>query len=76
MADEAVEALTKLEAKPNSEGRKATVVEELTSSKILNDPDLEHGVTVYAEVNVDYRIRPEPSDMFPVLDRRRARHPA
>ena len=27
------------------------------------------GVIAYAEVNPDYTIRPEPSDMFPVLDK-------
>jgi peroxiredoxin len=34
------------------------------------------GVVAYAEVNADYRIRPEPSDMFPILDRLRARQAA
>jgi peroxiredoxin len=29
------------------------------------------GVIAYAEVNADYRVRPEPSDMFPILDRLR-----
>lgn len=37
---EAVEAVTKLEARPDSEGRKVTVVEELATAKVANDPDL------------------------------------
>jgi hypothetical protein len=27
------------------------------------------GVIVYAEINPDYTRRPEPSDVFPVLDK-------
>jgi hypothetical protein len=37
---EAVEALAKLETKPDSEGRKATVAEELRDAKVAEDPDL------------------------------------
>ena len=37
---EAVEALAKLEAKPDSDGRKATVAEELAGAKVADDPDL------------------------------------
>lgn len=33
-------------------------------------------VIAYAEVNPDYTRRPEPSDIFPVLDKLRARHAA
>lgn len=33
-----------------------------------------NGVIAYAEINPDYTRRPEPSDIFPVLDRLRARH--
>jgi peroxiredoxin len=29
------------------------------------------GVIAYAEVNPDYTKRPEPSDLFPILDRLR-----
>lgn len=34
------------------------------------------GVIAYAEVNPDYTRRPEPSDVFPVLDALRTRHQA
>jgi peroxiredoxin len=34
------------------------------------------GVIAYAEVNADYTRRPEPSDMFPILDRLRQRQVA
>jgi tetratricopeptide (TPR) repeat protein len=37
---EAAEALAKLEAKPDSEGRKATVAEELKDANVADDPDL------------------------------------
>ena len=37
---EAVEAVAKLEAKPDSEGRKATVAEELAAAKVADDPEL------------------------------------
>ena len=37
---EAAEAVAKLEAKPDSEGRKATVAEELTAAKVSDDPEL------------------------------------
>jgi peroxiredoxin len=30
------------------------------------------GVIAYAEVNPDYRNRPEPSDIFPLLDQMKA----
>ncbi len=33
----------------------------------------QNGVIAYAEVNPDYRQRPEPSDLFPILDRLKAR---
>jgi peroxiredoxin len=32
------------------------------------------GVVAYAEVNPDYTGRPDPSDLFPVLDSMRAAH--
>ena len=37
---DAVEAISKLEAKPSSEGRKTMVVEELTTADIRNMPEL------------------------------------
>src|SRR4051794_28260003 len=37
---EAAEAVTKLEAKPDSEGRQKTVAEELKDAKVGDDPDL------------------------------------
>jgi len=37
---EAVEAVAKLETKPDSEGRKATVAEELAAAKVAEDPTL------------------------------------
>ena len=36
----AAEAITKLEARPDSEGRKATVAEELTAAKVADDREL------------------------------------
>ncbi len=37
---DAVEAISKLESKPDSEGRKAVVVEELTAANVSNIPEL------------------------------------
>src|SRR3954449_10688995 len=37
---EAAEAIAKLEAKPDSEGRKTTVAEELTAAKVADDREL------------------------------------
>lgn len=37
---DAVEALAKLEARPDREDRKATVAEELKEAKVADDPDL------------------------------------
>src|SRR6476659_445264 len=37
---EAAEALTKLEDKPDSDGRKATLAEELKDAKVEDDPEL------------------------------------
>jgi hypothetical protein len=38
---EVAEAIAKLEAKPDSEGRKATVAEELKAAKVADDPELQ-----------------------------------
>lgn len=37
-------------------------------ARYVIDPD---GGVAYAEINPDYTRRPEPSDVFPVLDRLR-----
>jgi hypothetical protein len=37
---EAVEALAKLEAKPDSDGRKATLAEEMKDANVADDPDV------------------------------------
>jgi hypothetical protein len=37
---DAVEAVAKLEAKPDSEGRKATMAEELNAARVTHDPEL------------------------------------
>ena len=39
-SSEVVEAVAKLEAKPDSDGRKATVAEEIKAAKVADDPDL------------------------------------
>jgi hypothetical protein len=41
---ETIEAITSLEAKPTSDGRKATLAEELRSANVSDDPDLREAV--------------------------------
>jgi hypothetical protein len=43
------------------------------SAREVIGPD---GVIAYAEVNPDYTRRPDPSELFPVLDSLRARSAA